>query len=69
MADDKMNPDNEKNLGGKMGDEGNLGQQSPGRNPNDDRSAGQRGGDRDTERKGQGDFDREGGGAHSRDNR
>ena len=65
MADDKMKPEHERNLGGKTGDEGHYGQQSPGRNPNDDRSAGQRGGDRDMERKGQGDFDREGDGRGS----
>jgi len=69
MADDKMNPENERNLGGKMGSEGQQGQRSPGRNPNDDRSAGQHGGDRDAERKGQGDVDREGGrSSHSGDN-
>ncbi|HZE73502.1 MAG TPA: hypothetical protein VE135_28655 [Pyrinomonadaceae bacterium] len=47
MADDRMkNPDQEKNLGGKTGSEGGQyggGQQAPGRNPQDDKSTGQRG--------------------------
>jgi hypothetical protein len=48
MAEDKMkNPDQEKYLGGKTGSEGQGGQygggqQAPGRNPQDDRSSGQR---------------------------
>jgi hypothetical protein len=62
MPDNKMNnPQHEKNLGGKMGTEGQYEQQSPGRNPNDQQSAGQRGGDRATERKGRGGMDKEGG--------
>ena len=47
MADDKMkNPDQDKNVGGKTGQQGGQyggGQQAPGRNPQDDKSTGQRG--------------------------
>ena len=41
MGDDKMKNDQEKNLGGKTGSEG-QGQQAPGRNPQDDQSTGER---------------------------
>ncbi len=62
MPDNKMNnPQHEKNLGGKRGTEGQYEQQSPGRNPNDQQSASQRGGDRATERKDRGGMDMEGG--------
>ena len=60
MADRMKNPDQEKNLGGRTGSkesEGGQyggGQQSPGRNPQDDRSTGQRGG-----RSGQNEFEDE----------
>jgi hypothetical protein len=43
MADDRMKNEQEKNLGGKTGSEGQgQGKQAPGRNPQDDKSTGQR---------------------------
>jgi len=63
MADNKTNnPDHEKNLGGKTGNEG---QQAPGRNLNDEQSGGQRGSDRGIEPKGGSDLNKEGGGRRS----
>ena len=45
MADNKMkNPELNRNLGGKENEGGQYGQHSPGRNPQDDQSTGQRGG-------------------------
>jgi len=44
MADDKMNTDDQRNMGGQ-GQEGGgegRGQQTPARNPQDDKSTGQR---------------------------
>ena len=44
MADDRMrDQDNQRNAGTKT-DQGNYGQNAPSRNPGDDQSAGQRGG-------------------------
>jgi hypothetical protein len=61
MPDNKMNnPEYGKNLGGKTGSESQQGQQAPGRKMPDDQSAGQRGGDRGTERKGQVEMDQGG---------
>ncbi len=58
MVDNKMNnPEHEKNVGGRTGNEGQQGQgqqgqKAPGRNLNDDQSTSQRGGSQGTERKG-----------------
>jgi hypothetical protein len=61
MADNKTNnPDQERNLGSKTGNEG---QQAPGRNLNDEKSTGQRG-DRGIEPKGR-DLNKESGGRGS----
>jgi len=45
MADDKMKNQDQRNMGGQGQEAGNQGggqQQSPGRNPQDDKSTGQR---------------------------
>jgi hypothetical protein len=45
MADDRMkNDDRDMNLGGAGQQQGDTGKQTPGRNPQDDQSTGQRGG-------------------------
>jgi hypothetical protein len=45
MADDRMkNDDRDMNLGGAGQQQGDYGKQTPGRNPMDDKSTGQRGG-------------------------
>jgi hypothetical protein len=54
MADDRMrNQEHQRNAGTKT-DHGNLGQNAPSRNPNDEQMAGQRGGDGKDRRLGKG---------------
>lgn len=50
MADDRMkNDDLDRKLGGTGREDEEFGQQTPGRNPKDDRSTGQRGGSQGNE--------------------
>ena len=44
MANDRMKDQEQQRNTGTKTEQGNLGQNAPGRNPNDDQSAGQRGG-------------------------
>ena len=43
MADNRSNPDVERNAGKNEGDEGGMNRRSPGRNPNEDQSTRHRG--------------------------
>jgi hypothetical protein len=46
MAEDRNDQNTQRNAGTNVGDEGGQKQQAPSRNPNDDQSAAQHGGDR-----------------------